>query len=175
MVFKLTCIKCAIGGVYQTRLHYKTVLFKKFTRKLVVMLCRIFICLTISLYFTWCHPQNYQRENYILPVEDSDQFNIFESSDLENKFRQKRQNEKNSTTEGPSIKDLEESFGGNSHSVDVKQDTTTTPRTGFYFLVDWNSFLDLDNMDEEPNRRRVNIQFRPKAGNPRDFLSVTVP
>lgn len=73
----------------------------------------------------------------------------------------------------PSIKDLEDSFGGQSETVSetVVETTTEAKKTGFYYLVDWNTFLDIDNQ----KGKRVNLRFQPTIGNPKNFLSVKVP
>lgn len=71
----------------------------------------------------------------------------------------------------PPISALEESFGGPMHT---KLDEATLPpprQTGFYYLVDWNSFLEVG----EEGKNRVKIHFSPKAGDPSRFLKVTVP
>ena len=92
----------------------------------------------------------------------------------DNKNEIKRQQSSNGTTteatnqdKGPSLTDLEDSFSG---SVDDAQ--TTKKPNGLYFLLDWNTFLDVG---EEGNSRRVNLRFNPKLGNSRAFLPVTVP
>lgn len=75
---------------------------------------------------------------------------------------------------GPSIKDLEDSFGGQTDppTTPVPVETTTPLRkTGFYYLVDWNSFFDIDDQ----KGKRVNLRFQPTIGDPKRFLSVTVP
>ncbi|KAI4462805.1 hypothetical protein MML48_4g00021028 [Holotrichia oblita] len=136
------------------------------------MFCRIVLCLSIASFLVKCHPSINQDNNYLQRPEEN-KIRILERRDL-TKLSVKRQDD-NSTSEGASLKDLEDSFGGTSHSKDVKQDAPTTPRTGFYFLVDWNSFLELDNQLSGAERRRVSLQFRPKAGDPSRFLSVTVP
>ncbi|XP_055544272.1 mucin-2 isoform X2 [Wyeomyia smithii] len=66
------------------------------------------------------------------------------------------------------ISALEDSFGG----LDpVEQHPLPQPsRNGFYFLADWNSFLEVG---EDPNK--VIINFRPRAGDPSRFLPVNVP
>lgn len=78
-------------------------------------------------------------------------------------------------TNTPNLKDLEDSFGGSSNkateTVAVLPPPSSTPRTGFYYLLDWNSFLDIDDQ----NGRRVNLRFQPKVGDPKRFYSVTVP
>lgn len=81
----------------------------------------------------------------------------------------KREEEKKTESEGANIKDLEDSFGG------VPTVTTTSappsPKSGFYYLLDWNSFLDIDDQVG----RHVNLRFQPKVGDPKRFLSVSVP
>lgn len=83
-------------------------------------------------------------------------------------------------TDSPSLIDLEASFGEQAERAAITttasvttttEPTTTTPRTGFYYLFDWNTFLELDNQ----LGRKVNLRFQPHAGDPRQFLSVTVP
>lgn len=73
----------------------------------------------------------------------------------------------------PSIKDLEDSFGGSSTvSTTVAPETTTqAKRTGFYYLLDWNTFLDIDDQ----KGKRVNLRLQPTVGDPKRFYSVTVP
>lgn len=76
---------------------------------------------------------------------------------------------------GPNIKDLEESFGGKTDpptTTPAPVETTTALRkTGFYYLVDWNSFFDIDDQ----KGKRVNLRFQPTIGDPKRFLSVSVP
>lgn len=43
-------------------------------------------------------------------------------------------------------------------------------RNGFYFLADWNSFLEV-GQDEE----KIIVRFNPKIGDPTRFIPVTVP
>ena len=64
---------------------------------------------------------------------------------------------------------LEESFGGTTK----EPDTALPPRrkSGLYFLVDWNSFLEVGEDDKE----KVNLRFAPKVGDRARFLPVTVP
>lgn len=65
--------------------------------------------------------------------------------------------------------DLEDSFGGLSHqSTESKQ---SERKIGFYYLVDWNSFFDIDNQAGT----RVNLRIQPKLGNPARFIPVTIP
>ncbi|KAJ6635520.1 hypothetical protein Bhyg_14106 [Pseudolycoriella hygida] len=72
------------------------------------------------------------------------------------------------STEEPRRNGLEESFG----SLDpVTEEPLPAPRrNGFYFLADWNSFLEVG---EDPDK--VIVRFDPKVGDPSRFLPVTVP
>lgn len=72
------------------------------------------------------------------------------------------------TTEEPRRSGLEDSFG----SLDpVAEEPLPAPRrNGFYFLADWNSFLEVG---EDPDK--VVVRFDPKIGDPSRFLPVTVP
>ncbi|XP_055607956.1 uncharacterized protein DDB_G0284459-like [Uranotaenia lowii] len=65
---------------------------------------------------------------------------------------------------------LEESFGGGSVDPVAQEPLPQPRRNGFYFLADWNSFLEVG---EDPNK--VVINFRPQAGDPSRFLPVNVP
>ncbi|XP_055915130.1 uncharacterized protein LOC129948238 [Eupeodes corollae] len=68
-----------------------------------------------------------------------------------------------------SLADLEDSFGG---PDPITEDPSPPPKkNGFYFLADWNSFLEVG---EEGNDQVV-VRFNPKIGDPRRFLKVTVP
>ncbi|GLV35269.1 uncharacterized protein CBL_01581 [Carabus blaptoides fortunei] len=68
---------------------------------------------------------------------------------------------------------LEESFGGPSGVGTQIEDASLPPprKTGFYYLVDWNTFLEVG----EEGRNKVNIRFSPQAGDASRFLKVTVP
>ncbi|XP_017787325.1 PREDICTED: uncharacterized protein LOC108570025 [Nicrophorus vespilloides] len=100
----------------------------------------------------------------------------FDSSVDKNEYKRQQST---TTTEKPaepqngSMKDLEDSFGGSSDVVKETVDVTTEApkRTGFYYLVDWNTFLDIDNQ----KGKRVNLRFQPTIGDPKRFLSVSVP
>lgn len=72
------------------------------------------------------------------------------------------------STEEPRRNGLEDSFG----SLDPVTEEPLPPprRNGFYFLADWNSFLEVG---EDPDK--VVIRFDPKVGDPSRFLKVTVP
>lgn len=78
---------------------------------------------------------------------------------------------KEASSEGPSIEDLESSFGGSNADDDPSQAELPPPRrNGFYYMVDWNSFLEVGDGDT-----KVNIRFNPKLGDPHRFIPVTVP
>lgn len=82
--------------------------------------------------------------------------------------------EATTTKDSPSIKDLEDSFGGKSDAVTESTERETTPepaKTGFYYLLDWNSFFEIDDQ----KGKHVNLRFQPKVGDPKRFFSVTVP
>lgn len=96
----------------------------------------------------------------------------FDSGLSKNEVKRQQSTTTTAAPSNPSLTDLEASFGGASETVTVALPETTTPkRTGFYYLVDWNSFLDIDNQ----KGKRVNLRFQPKVGDPRNFLSVSVP
>lgn len=68
-----------------------------------------------------------------------------------------------------SLADLEDSFGG---PDPITEDPSPPPKkNGFYFLADWNSFLEVG----EAGGDQVVVRFDPKIGDPRRFLKVTVP
>lgn len=64
---------------------------------------------------------------------------------------------------------LEESFGGTTREPDPV--LPPKRKSGLYFLVDWNSFLEVGEDDKE----KVNLRFQPKVGDRTRFLPVTVP
>ncbi|GBP74847.1 hypothetical protein EVAR_55345_1 [Eumeta japonica] len=74
------------------------------------------------------------------------------------------------TDTGASIKELEDSFGAPAPSQ--PGDSTLPPprKNGFYWMLDWNSFLEV-GLDD----RKVNIRFEPKLGDPQMFLPINVP
>ncbi|XP_061391628.1 mucin-4-like [Musca vetustissima] len=74
------------------------------------------------------------------------------------------------TTEEPrngSLADLEDSFG-----PDPVTESPPPPKkkNGFYFLADWNSFLEVGDGDDQ-----VVVRLSPKIGDPRLFLPVKIP
>lgn len=74
-----------------------------------------------------------------------------------------------SATPNSNLIALEESFGGT-----TKKPVTDLParrKSGLYFLVDWNSFLEVG----EDNKDKINLRFQPKVGDRSRFLPVTVP
>lgn len=71
---------------------------------------------------------------------------------------------------GASIADLEDSFGGAAPSLPGDSELPPPRKNGFYWMLDWNSFLEVGDGDT-----KVNIRFEPKLGDPQMFLPVTVP
>uniref|UniRef100_A0A182YS29 Uncharacterized protein n=1 Tax=Anopheles stephensi TaxID=30069 RepID=A0A182YS29_ANOST len=76
------------------------------------------------------------------------------------------------TTESARNAALEDSFPSSDLAGDPVNEEPLPPprRNGFYFLYDWNTFLEVG---EEPNK--VIIRYNPQAGDPSRFLPVTVP
>lgn len=64
---------------------------------------------------------------------------------------------------------LEESFGGSTAAPDPV--LPTRPRSGLYFLVDWNTFLEVG----EDGKDKVNLRFQPKVGDRTRFIPVKIP
>ena len=64
---------------------------------------------------------------------------------------------------------LEESFGGTTRAPDPV--LPTKQRNGLYFLLDWNTFLEVGDEESE----KVNLRFEPKIGDRMRFLPVSVP
>ncbi|KAH8394487.1 hypothetical protein KR222_011841 [Zaprionus bogoriensis] len=72
-----------------------------------------------------------------------------------------------STTEesrNGSLDDLADSFGPDPVS---QEPPPAKKKNGFYFLADWNSFLEVGDGDDQ-----VVVRLSPKIGDPRDFLPV---
>ncbi|XP_071571491.1 uncharacterized protein [Temnothorax nylanderi] len=74
-----------------------------------------------------------------------------------------------STSASTNLMALEESFGGTTRAPDPV--LPTKRRNGLYFLVDWNTFLEVGDEDSE----KVNLRFEPKVGDRTRFLPVSVP
>lgn len=74
-----------------------------------------------------------------------------------------------STSASINLMALEESFGGTTRAPDPV--LPTKRRNGLYFLVDWNTFLEVGDEDSE----KVNLRFQPKVGDRTRFLPVSVP
>lgn len=63
-------------------------------------------------------------------------------------------------------------LGGSSEAAtEALPETTTVKRSGFYYLLDWNTFFEIDDQ----KGKRVNLRFQPKVGDPKRFFSVNVP
>ncbi|XP_039500108.1 mucin-5AC [Drosophila santomea] len=74
------------------------------------------------------------------------------------------------TTEEPrngSLDDLADSFGPDPVS---EEPPPPKKKNGFYFLADWNSFLEVGDGDDQ-----VVVRLSPKIGDPRLFLPVKIP
>ncbi|XP_050667024.1 uncharacterized protein LOC126966809 [Leptidea sinapis] len=71
---------------------------------------------------------------------------------------------------GASIADLEDSFGGPLPEQPGDSMIPPPKKNGFYWMLDWNSFLEVGDGDS-----KVNIRFEPKLGDPQMFLPVNVP
>lgn len=74
-----------------------------------------------------------------------------------------------STSTSANLAALEESFGGTTRAPDPV--LPTKRRSGLYFLVDWNTFLEVGDEDSE----KVNLRFQPKVGDRTRFLPISVP
>ncbi|XP_012533416.1 uncharacterized protein LOC105835029 isoform X2 [Monomorium pharaonis] len=74
-----------------------------------------------------------------------------------------------STSASINLMALEESFGGTTSAPDPV--LPTQRRNGLYFLLDWNTFLEVGEDDE----KKINLRFEPKVGDRTRFLPVNVP
>ncbi|CAH0547256.1 unnamed protein product [Brassicogethes aeneus] len=70
-------------------------------------------------------------------------------------------------------KDLMQSFGGdnvNSENTEnnhhYKPQESSNPRNGVYYLIDWNTFLEVD----DTKGQSVHLRFQPKVGDPKRFF-----
>ncbi|KAL3267034.1 hypothetical protein HHI36_011176 [Cryptolaemus montrouzieri] len=91
-------------------------------------------------------------------------------------FPQSATSSTSDSTEEPSnppLSDLEASFGGSTTTTTTSapESTTVFRKTGFYYLLDWNSFLDVDDV----MGTRVNLRLQPKIGDPKRFYAVRTP
>lgn len=78
----------------------------------------------------------------------------------------------NETSSDSYLQDLSDSFGGLPGNTENPVVTRLPERQiGVYYLVDWNTFLDIDDQ----KGTRVNLRIQPKIGNPNRFFSVSVP
>lgn len=78
----------------------------------------------------------------------------------------------NETISDSYLQDLSDSFGGLPGNTESPVVTRPPERQiGVYYLVDWNTFLDIDDQ----KGTRVNLRIQPKIGNPKRFFSVSVP
>ena len=75
-----------------------------------------------------------------------------------------------STSASVNLLALEESFGGGTTQVPDPV-LPTKRKSGLYFLVDWNTFLEVGDEDSE----KINLRFEPKVGDRTRFLPVNIP
>ncbi|XP_055845737.1 uncharacterized protein DDB_G0284459 [Episyrphus balteatus] len=104
-------------------------------------------------------------------TESTEPDNVENDSETTSTTSSTQDEEKSSANEpqNGSLADLEDSFGG---PDPVTEDPSPPPKkNGFYFLADWNSFLEVG----EAGNDQVVVRFDPKIGDPRRFLKVTVP
>ncbi|XP_066602990.1 uncharacterized protein [Prorops nasuta] len=64
---------------------------------------------------------------------------------------------------------LADSFGGSTEAPDPV--LPTKRRSGLYFLVDWNTFLEVG----EEGKDKINLRFQPKVGDRSRFIPVMIP
>ncbi|XP_063709206.1 mucin-2 [Culicoides brevitarsis] len=94
----------------------------------------------------------------------------------ENPTEKEEENEKITTTttedgRSASADELKDSFPNDTDPDEPLDETLPLPRrNGFYFLADWNSFLEV-GQDEE----KVVVRFDPKIGDPSRFIPVHIP
>ncbi|XP_013112250.2 calponin homology domain-containing protein DDB_G0272472 [Stomoxys calcitrans] len=95
---------------------------------------------------------------------------VMESSSIKTSTEASSSSSTSTTTEesrNGSLADLEDSFG-----PDPNTEAPPPPKkkNGFYFLADWNSFLEVGDGDDQ-----VVVRLSPKIGDPRLFLPVKIP
>ncbi|XP_033207914.1 uncharacterized protein DDB_G0284459 isoform X2 [Belonocnema kinseyi] len=100
---------------------------------------------------------------------------FFDNFDIDAVLKNAQENSDGTSTSSsasatlPNLTALEESFGGTTKKPDPV--VPTRRRTGLYFLVDWNTFLEVG----EEGKDKVNLKFQPKVGDRTRFVKVTVP
>lgn len=92
--------------------------------------------------------------------------NSSDSTDSSDSSTSAQTNENNAAL----LADLESSFGGSTSSSTADETLPPPKPNGFYFMLDWNSFLNVGEDD-----KGVNLKFAPRLGNSRNFLPITVP
>ncbi|XP_044748769.1 uncharacterized protein LOC123309633 [Coccinella septempunctata] len=106
-----------------------------------------------------------QIENEINPL------NSFEDNPRFKPKRQEMTTEQATTEETTESKIepnfLEDSFG-KLPEEEIETPTTRTYPSGVYYLIDWNTFLEVDNT----KGTHVNLRFQPKVGDPGRFYAI---
>ncbi|XP_011494803.1 PREDICTED: uncharacterized protein LOC105359806 isoform X2 [Ceratosolen solmsi marchali] len=100
--------------------------------------------------------------------ENSTKSSFFDTFDI-NDYTNNTADENSAKVADANLPDLEASFGGSTAEPDPV--IPTRPKTGLYFLVDWNTFLEVG----EEGKEKVNLRFAPKVGDRSRFLSVKMP
>ncbi|XP_045773473.1 uncharacterized protein LOC123872918 isoform X2 [Maniola jurtina] len=120
------------------------------------------------------NPDQNKRQTNETSVPDSESTTTTESTNTESDAKTSGDIEPDvvasNADAGASIADLEDSFGGAVPAEPGDSELPPPRKNGFYWMVDWNSFLEVGDGDT-----KVNIRFEPKLGDPQMFLPVTVP
>ena len=101
------------------------------------------------------------------PSTSTAKSNFFDTFDI-NQFVNKSEEVTDQKSSNANTADLEESFGGSTEEPDPV--VPTRPKTGVYFLVDWNTFLRVG----EEGKDQVNLRFAPKVGDRSRFRSIQI-
>uniref|UniRef100_A0A182JI24 Uncharacterized protein n=1 Tax=Anopheles atroparvus TaxID=41427 RepID=A0A182JI24_ANOAO len=123
------------------------------------------------------NPKHYNLSPTLLAQQGPDPLDGGDSRDRLNEIKKRQQPstaDANGTGDSPTRFSLELNTNGTASelsSLAIDDEPLPPPRrTGFYFLYDWNTFLEVG---EEPNK--IIIRYNPRAGDPSRFLPVNVP